>query len=127
MIVSKLAATILLAVFLPSIASAETMQNDAIRETISGRNVVLSTMGIEFPLIYSVGGSVTGDGTKAGLAKFFTPKETGKWWVENDQLCQKFPTWYKGKTWCFKLEKVDAKQLKWQRDDGFTGKAWIGG
>ena len=110
------AATLL--VFAPSISMAESLQNDAIREIISGRNVVLSTMGFEFPLKYAEGGSVTGDGTNAGLAKFFTPKETGQWWVDNDRLCQKFPTWYKGKTWCFKLEKVDDKQLKWERDDG---------
>ncbi len=123
----RLVAAVLLFAVQPANSFAEDLQNDTIRETISGRNVVLSTMGFEFPLVYAEGGSVTGDGTKAGLAKFFAPKETGQWWVENDRLCQKFPTWYDGKTWCFKLEKVDAKQLKWERDDGFTGKAWIGG
>ena len=106
---------------------AEDLQNDSILEAISGRKVVLSTMGFEFPLYYSASGSVTGDGTNAGLASYFTPKETGQWWVADDQLCQKFPTWYKGKTWCFELEKVDANRLKWRRNDGFTGKAWIGG
>ena len=106
---------------------AEDLRNDSIRDAISGRKVVLSTMGFEFPLFYSRNGNVTGDGTSSGLAKYFAPKETGQWWVANDQLCQKFTTWYKGKTWCFELERVDASLLNWKRDDGFTGKARING
>jgi hypothetical protein len=106
---------------------AEDLQDNSIREAISGRRVVLSTMGFEFPLFYNASGSVTGDGTNAGLASYFTPRETGQWWVADNRLCQKFPTWYKGKTWCFQLEKVDANQLNWRRDDGFTGKARITG
>lgn len=126
-----LAVKSLLVVFLTSVwvvsAHAENLQNDSIRDAISGRKVVLSTMGFDFPLFYSKGGSVTGDGTNSGLAKYFTPKETGQWWVANDRLCQKFPTWYKGRTWCFELERVDVNRLYWRRDDGFTGKARING
>jgi hypothetical protein len=111
----------------PAVTFAQELKAESIRDTISGRNVVLSTMGFQFPLFYANDGSVTGDGTSSGLAAYFTPRETGKWWVESDQLCQKFPTWYKGKTWCFKLERVGVNRLRWQRDDGFTGKAWING
>lgn len=106
-------------------ALATELDADAIKETISGRRVVLSTMGFDFPLFYAANGQVTGDGSEVGLARYFSPKETGRWWVENDKLCQQFPTWYKGKTWCFDLTKVDAKRLKWTRDDGFSGKARI--
>lgn len=108
-------------------ASAAELGDSAIKETISGRKVVLSTMGFDFPLYYDANGQVTGDGSGVGLAKYFTPKETGRWWVANDKLCQQFPTWYKGKTWCFELEKVNDKRLRWQRDDGFAGKARISG
>ena len=104
---------------------ATELDGDKIKETISGRKVVLSTMGFDFPLFYAANGQVTGDGTEVGLAKYFTPKETGRWWVENNKLCQQFPTWYKGRTWCFDLKKVDDKRLTWIRDDGFRGKARI--
>ena len=108
-------------------AFAEPLKDDNIRESIAGQKVVLSAMGFEFPLFYNSNGKVTGDGTDTGLAAYFSPKETGQWWVANDRLCQKFPTWYKGKTWCFELQRVDEKRLKWRRDDGFTGKARISG
>lgn len=108
-------------------AVAEPLANDGIRSMISGRNVVLSAMGFEFPLFYAQNGSVTGDGTRSGLGKYFTPKETGQWWVSNDRLCQKFPTWYEGKTWCFDLQKAGENRLRWRRDDGFSGKARITG
>jgi hypothetical protein len=108
-----------------SSALATELDAKAIKETISGRKVVLSTMGFDFPLFYGANGQVTGDGSEVGLSKYFSPKETGRWWVENDKLCQQFPTWYKGKTWCFDLKKVDAKRLNWTRDDGFSGKARI--
>ena len=106
-------------------AQANELDGPAIKETISGRSVVLTTMGLDFPLFYATNGQVTGDGTEVGLAKYFTPKETGRWWVENNKLCQQFPTWYKGRTWCFDLKKVDDKRLTWIRDDGFRGKARI--
>jgi hypothetical protein len=120
-----LAAVIAVSMSAPVVA--EDLAGPSIKRTISGRKVVLSAMGFQFPLFYASGGAVTGDGSNAGLAKYFTPKETGQWWVENDQLCQKFPTWYKGKTWCFSLEKVDANRLYWRRSDGFSGKARIVG
>ena len=78
-----------------------------------------------FPLRYASSRRVTGDGTALGLARFFAPKETGKWWVKSDRLCQKFPTWYRGKTFCFSLEKAGAKKLRWRRDDGYSGTALI--
>lgn len=103
------------------------MSSSDIKANISGKKVVLSTVGLEFPLFYNSNGRVTGDGSSVGLSKFFAPKETGKWWVANNQLCQKFPTWYKGQTFCFTLQLAGPKMLNWRRDDGYTGSAKISG
>ena len=124
-VMKKALAALLVFANLGSASLATELDAKAIKETISGRKVVLSTMGFNFPLFYAANGQVTGDGSDVGLSKYFSPKETGRWWVENDKLCQQFPTWYKGKTWCFDLKKVDAKRLNWTRDDGFSGKARI--
>ncbi len=110
-----------------SSAAADALNNNKIRDAISDRKVVLSTMGFEFPLYYARDGNVTGDGSETGLAANFSPRETGQWWVANDRLCQKFPTWYKGRTWCFELKQAGESRLTWRRDDGFTGKARISG
>lgn len=108
-------------------ASAEWMASDAaIRELVSGKRIYLETpFGGEFPLRYAANGRVSGDGTKLGLGQYFAPKETGDWWVEGGQLCQQFPTWYKGRTSCFKLQQTGAGALRWQRDDGYSGNARI--
>jgi hypothetical protein len=113
------------------IATASSFAGDlneqGILSAIGGKRVVLSSVGLEFPLFYSNDGRVTGDGSAVGLSKFFAPKETGNWWVADNQLCQKFPTWYKGKTYCFTLQMVGPNNLSWQRNDGYSGSAKISG
>jgi hypothetical protein len=84
-------------------------------------------LGGEFPLSYKANGSVTGDGSKFGLGRYFAPKETGQWWVAQGQLCQKFPTWYDGKVSCFKLRETGEAKLRWRRNDGYSGRARIEG
>ncbi|MGL4489363.1 MAG: hypothetical protein ACRCU5_07960 [Rhizobiaceae bacterium] len=108
-------------------ASAQEITGSKIPETIGDKKVTLITMGFRFPLFYASSGAVSGDGSAVGLSKYFNPKETGKWWVQGDQLCQKFPTWYKGKTFCFTLKSSGKNRLQWTRDDGFSGRALISG
>lgn len=110
-----------------SVASAqEPVEGNGLETLISGKRVYLSTpYGGEFPLIYNVDGTVTGDGSELGLARFFAPRETGKWWVEGENLCQQFPTWYKGEVSCFTIEKTGDATITWVRDDGQSGSARI--
>lgn len=106
-------------------AMAQPLAGDDIKSTISGKTVVLKTSLGSMPLAYGANGSVVGDGSGTGLGKFFAPKETGTWWVKGDSMCQKFKTWYKGRTFCFKLEPAGTGKLKWTRNDGYSGSAVI--
>ena len=108
-------------------AFAAQLSGAEIKQTIGGKQVMLRTFWGGFPLRYASSGSVTGDGTALGLAKYFAPKETGKWWVAGNQLCQQFPTWYKGQKFCFTLTKQNETTLKWVREDGYSGTAKIMG
>ncbi|CAH0342161.1 hypothetical protein [Rhizobium sp. CECT 9324] len=98
-----------------------------IRQDIIGKRIYLAVpMGGEFPLNYRPNGQVDGTGEALGLGRFAKPKDTGKWWIDGDRLCQQFTSWYKGAPMCFELQRIDDKQLKWTRDNGETGTARIG-
>ncbi|MEQ9026263.1 MAG: hypothetical protein RIG88_05775 [Roseitalea porphyridii] len=109
-------------------AAAEQLAGSAIKETIGGKRVYLATpFGGEFPLHYKANGRVTGDGRALGLGRFMAPRETGRWFVQGDQLCQQFPTWYDGQVSCFTLRRTGETTLRWRRDDGYSGRARIEG
>jgi hypothetical protein len=107
-------------------ATAGPLSGEQIKSLIGGKQVYLSTpLRIELPLYYGANGSVTGNISKFSMASMFAPKETGRWWVQGSQLCQQFPTWYKGKRFCFTIEQTGANKIAWTRDDGYAGKARI--
>lgn len=109
-------------------AAAQNVAGDELRALVTDKRVLLATQyGVEFPLTYRSDGTVTGDGSGLGLAKFFVPRETGQWWVDGSQLCQQFPTWYDGEVSCFTIEQTSKTTLNWTRDDGESGTARIEG
>jgi hypothetical protein len=109
-------------------ASAETVAGDALKALVAGKKVYLSTpYGIEFPLRYDTDGRVTGDASRFTLARMFAPRETGRWWVDGERLCQKWPSWYDGRTFCFTVRAQGTGRISWVRDDGFSGSARIEG
>lgn len=109
-------------------AGAEQLNGKRIANLVAGKTVYLATpYGFEFPLVYRTDGTVTGDGTGTLLSRFFAPTETGRWWVGNSRLCQKWPSWYRGRTLCFRIKQTGPKSLDWVRDDGYSGSARIRG
>ena len=102
----------------------EKMTGDQIREAITANRVYLATpLGGELPMNYRPGGRVDASGEAIGLARFFQPKDQGRWWINNNQLCQQWQQWYKGERMCFTLERVGSNQLIWRRDNGESGRA----
>ena len=109
---------------LPALADA--LSGASIKTLVGGKRVLLSTpYGAELPLQYKTNGTVNGDVSNFSMAAMFAPKESGKWWIDGDKLCQKWPTWYKGKTICFTIDQTGASTIKWTRDDGQSGTARI--
>jgi hypothetical protein len=107
-------------------AHAENLAGDAIRKLVGGKQVFLSTpYGVEFPLHYRSNGKVSGDASRFSMASMLAPKEDGSWWVTKAKLCQKWPTWYDGRTICFTIRKTGPASLAWTRDDGLKGTARI--
>jgi hypothetical protein len=128
----KIGALVLAAsVVLPALpASAETISlaGDALRQAISGKTVYLNISGFELPIVYSANGRMKGTiGTvAASFSRGDGTTDHGKWWVENDQLCQKWTSWMYGQSYCYKLT-LDGNKVTWVRNDGHAGTARIGG
>ncbi|MBX9740211.1 MAG: hypothetical protein K2X62_09070 [Beijerinckiaceae bacterium] len=109
------------------LALADNLAGGDLNRTVSGRRIYLATpLGGEFPLYYRADGQVDGSGEAVGLGRFMAPKDSGRWWVSGNKLCQKWTSWYDGKTFCFTLRKTADDRVAWQRDDGLSGVARIG-
>ncbi len=81
--------------------------------------------GGEIPLTYRANGVVDGTGEAAGLGKYMTPTDKGRWWVSGSKLCQQWTEWYKGRTFCFTVAKLSSNRIRWVRDDGKSGVARV--
>jgi hypothetical protein len=103
-------------------ALAEKLSGQQLQSFISGKRIYLAVpMGGEIPLTYRHDGVVDGSGEAAGLGRYMTPKDKGRWWVSGDRLCQKWQQWYDGKTFCFTVTRLADSRIRWERDDGKSG------
>lgn len=107
-------------------AAATQLSGAQIKALVGGKTVRLDTpLGLRLPLRYRLDGVVAGDISGFTMARMFAPREEGRWWVEQDRLCQEWPTWYKGRRFCFAIEKTGGNTISWLRDDGASGTAVI--
>jgi hypothetical protein len=107
-------------------ASASTLSGDELKQLVTGRTVYLAApLGGEFPLQYRANGTVTGDGQAVGLGRLYAARETGRWFMRGNQLCQQFPTWYNGERLCFTVQQLGSNRIRWRRDNGETGIARV--
>lgn len=107
-------------------ASAQALTGQEIKKLISGYTVKLSTpFGVSLPLFYSENGVVTGDVSGISAASLFAPKEQGKWWIQDNSMCQQWPSWYKRRRFCFQITVIGDNKIQWLRDDGASGTAII--
>lgn len=105
---------------------AADLSGHEIKALIEGKTVRLNTsLGLQLPLRYRPNGVVAGNISSFSMARMFAPKEEGRWWVAADRLCQKWPTWYDGRTFCFSIRSAGENRITWLRDDGAKGSAII--
>lgn len=103
-------------------ASAEALRGEALKSFVSGKRIYIAVpLGGEIPLNYRSNGRVDGSGKAVGLGKYMAPTDSGRWWVSDNKLCQKWQEWYKGRTFCFTVTKLSADSIRWVRDDGKSG------
>lgn len=101
---------------------------DELRQAISGKTIYLNVSGFELPIRYAPNGRMKG--TMGTVAASFSrgdgASDSGKWWVANDQLCQKWTSWMDSKAFCYQLTR-QGQNISWVRSDGRSGTARLGG
>jgi hypothetical protein len=109
-------------------AEPTSLAGDELRKAISGKTVYLNVSGFDLPIRYAPNGRMTGKmGTvAASFSRGDGASDSGKWWVADDQLCQKWTSWMDGRQYCYKLTRQGAT-VRWVRNDGRSGTARIGG
>jgi len=112
----------------PAMAESISLAGDELRQAVTGKTVYLSVSGFDLPIRYAANGHMSGSirAITAGFSHGDGASDTGKWWVDNDQLCQKWSSWLESKSYCFKLTR-DGNSVHWVRDDGLSGTARISG
>lgn len=103
------------------IAEPQPLSGDALRTVLTGKTVVLNTPVGGIPIDYR------DNGTMVGRAKDLSmyvgaERDTGRWWIKSDQVCQKWDVWLSARAYCFTL-RVVGRTVHWKRNDGEAGTA----
>ena len=109
-------------------AGEATLSGAALRQAVSGKTVYLKISGFELPIQYSSRGTMKGSmGTvAAAFSRGDGASDRGKWWIADNQLCQKWSSWMESRTYCYTFS-VNGNAVRWVRNDGRSGTARIGG
>ncbi len=109
----------------PSV-EATSLTEDQLRQAIIGKTIYLNVSGFELPIRYRANGRMTG--SMGAVAATFSQgdgsRDSGRWWIEANQLCQRWTSWLEGQTHCYRLTRK-GDSVQWFRDDGRSGTARI--
>ena len=100
------------------------LAGDAIKQTVTG-----ATLALDTPLGTTVSIRFTADGLMSREAKELAallgaPKDRGRWWVAQDQLCYKWFRWFESEPRCLVVRQAGLR-IFWARDDGENGTGTI--
>jgi len=108
------------------VVEANSLTEDQLRETIIGKTIYLTISGFELPIYYKSNGRMTGSmgQVAAAFSRGDGSHDSGRWWIEANQLCQRWTSWMDGQTNCYKITR-QSNLITWIRQDGVSGTARI--
>jgi hypothetical protein len=108
------------------VIEATSLTDDQLREAIAGKTIYLSISGIELPIHYKPNGRMSGSMGRltAAFSRGDGSRDSGRWWVEANQLCQRWTSWLDGQANCYKITR-EGNLITWVRQDGASGTARI--
>jgi len=108
------------------VVEANSLTEDQLREAIIGKTIYLTISGFELPIYYKSNGRMTGSmgQVAAAFSRGDGSHDSGRWWIEANQLCQRWTSWMDGQTNCYKITR-QSNLITWIRQDGVSGTARI--
>ena len=110
-----------------TLAGNTSLSADELRRAVAGKTVYLDVSGFELPIRYLDHGRMSGRmGTVAATLSIGDPvSDNGVWWIEANQLCQRWTSWLEGQNTLLQAHSKEATAVQWFRDDGRSGTARI--
>ena len=110
-----------------AVAESVSLAGDELRQAVTGKTVYLNISGFELPIKYAANGRMTGkmSTVAASFSRGDGSSDSGRWWVADDQLCQKWSSWMESRQYCYKLTR-NGNAVRWVRNDGRSGTARLG-
>jgi hypothetical protein len=107
-------------------AKLTSLTADELRTAVTGKTVYLNVSGFELPIRYGANGRMSGSmgSATASFSRGDGASDTGRWWIEANQLCQRWNIWLEGETYCYELTR-QGDTVQWLRNDGRSGTALI--
>jgi len=109
-----------------NVASAQNvgLSGQEIRDLIAGAAVEIDApLGTKLPVHYAADGRLSGQARE--LASYLgASADTGRWWIDSDQLCHKWNRWFDSEPQCLRLRK-EGRTIYWLNHDGNSGTAVI--
>jgi hypothetical protein len=99
------------------------MTDDQLREAIIGKTIYLSLSGFELPIHYKANGRMTGSmgAVAATFSRGDGSRDSGRWWIEANQLCQRWTSWMDSQTNCYKITRK-GDLITWVRQDAYRAR-----
>ena len=109
-----------------ALLDAASLTEEELRQAIADKTIYLNISGFELPIRYAANGRMKGS-MGIAAARFSLGDGScgsGRWWIEANQLCQRWTSWLDGQTYCYKITR-QGSIVRWLRSDGVEGTARI--
>ena len=105
-------------------AQSPGLSGQQISDLVAGATVEIDTpAGTKLPVRYTQDGRLSGEARD--LAWYLgSASDTGRWWVDADQLCHKWRRWFNAEPQCMRLSR-EGRLFRWRSQDGNSGTAAI--
>jgi Bacterial SH3 domain len=110
-----------------ALAAAERspLSGQQISDLVAGATVEIDApLGFKVRLRYTRDGRVFGETSTALVLMLGAASDTGRWWIEPDQICHKWKIWFNDYPQCFRMTK-EGQTFHWRTFDDKTGTAAI--